>query len=296
MSATNQQASRPSVAIAFGGGGARGLAHIHVIEALDELGLRPTAIAGSSIGAIMGAGMAAGMTGRDIADYARSALSDRRQVAARVWRSRPMPPGEREAGGVGLTLFHIERLLKAFLPPAIPAAFEDLSIPLKVTATDFFGHEVVVLDTGDLPEALAASSAIPAVFRPVRRDGRLLVDGGILNPVPFDLVRGRADIVVAVDVVGAPSPKAKGRLSPLDLALGASQLMMGAITAAKLKEGGPDVLVRPAVGGFRVLDFWNIEAVLAETAPVKERTKRALGEAIAAWRPDARPPAVLRLA
>ncbi|HEV7255826.1 MAG TPA: patatin-like phospholipase family protein [Mesorhizobium sp.] len=296
MNAPPSGSACPSVAVAFGGGGARGLAHVHVIEALDELGVRPAAIAGSSIGAIMGAGMAAGMTGRDIADHARSVLSDRRQVAARVWRSRPMPPGERETGGVGLTLFHIERLLKAFLPPAIPATFEELSIPLKVTATDFFGHELVALETGDLPEALAASSAIPAVFRPVRRDGRLLIDGGILNPVPFDLVRARADIVLAVDVVGAPSPKAKGRLSPLDLALGASQLMMGAITAAKLREGAPAVLVRPAVSGFRVLDFWNIEAVLSETAPVKERAKRALDEAIAAWRPDAGRSAALRLA
>ncbi len=75
--------------IAFGGGGARGLAHIHVIETLDELGIKPVAIAGSSIGAIMGAGMAAGMTGRDIHDYARSILGSRAEVASRMWRSRP---------------------------------------------------------------------------------------------------------------------------------------------------------------------------------------------------------------
>ena len=79
----------PSFAVAFGGGGARGLAHIHVIEVLDELGIRPTAIAGSSIGAIMGAGMAAGMSGKEIHAYAHSVLSRRAEVASRMWRARP---------------------------------------------------------------------------------------------------------------------------------------------------------------------------------------------------------------
>ena len=74
----------PTFGIAFGGGGARGLAHIHVIEVLDELGIKPVTIAGSSIGAIMGAGMAAGMTGKDIRDYARSILGRRAEVASRM--------------------------------------------------------------------------------------------------------------------------------------------------------------------------------------------------------------------
>ena len=113
----------PSFAVAFGGGGARGLAHIHVIEALDELGIRPVAIAGSSIGAIMGAGMAAGMTGKDIHDYARSVLSRRAEVASRMWRARPGSIGEMVEGGFRVGQFNIERILKAFLPEAIP---EDL--------------------------------------------------------------------------------------------------------------------------------------------------------------------------
>ena len=185
--------SGPSFAVAFGGGGARGLAHIHVIEALDELGIRPTAIAGSSIGAIMGAGMAAGMTGKDIHAYAHSVLSRRAEVASRMWRARPGSIGEMVEGGFRVGQFNIERILKAFLPDAIPEDFAELKIPLKVTATDFFGHGLAVIESGDLYSALAASAAIPAVFRPVSRDGRLLIDGGIYNPVPFDLIsrRGR---------------------------------------------------------------------------------------------------------
>src|SRR5262245_63146494 len=144
----------PSFGVAFGGGGARGLAHIHVIEALDELGIRPVAIAGSSIGAIMGAGMASGMTGRDIHDYARSILGRRGQVASRMWRARPGSFAEAMQGGLRVSQFNVERILKAFLPDAIPETFAELTIPLKVTPADYFGHKLAVFEVGELHSAL----------------------------------------------------------------------------------------------------------------------------------------------
>ncbi|MBN9241459.1 MAG: patatin-like phospholipase family protein [Mesorhizobium sp.] len=272
----------PTFGIAFGGGGARGLAHIHVIEALDELGIRPAAIAGSSIGALMGAGMAAGMAGRDIHDYARSILGTRAQVASRMWKARPGSFAEVVQGGLHVSQFNVERIVKAFLPDAVPDRFEDLKIPLKVTATDYFGHKLAVFDSGDLPSALAASAAIPAVFRPVSRDGRLLIDGGIYNPVPFDLIEHDADIVIAIDVVGAPTEAERKRPSSVDLMFGATQLMMQSITANKLMQRRPDILIRPPVSRFRVLDFLKIDAVMAETAAVKDEVKRAVEEAVAA--------------
>jgi NTE family protein len=271
----------PTFAVAFGGGGARGLAHIHVIETLDELGIRPTAIAGSSIGAIMGAGMAAGMSGKDIHAYAHSILSRRSEVASRMWRARPGSIGEMVQGGFRLGQFNIERILKSFLPDAIPDDFADLKIPLKVTATDFFGHGQAVLESGDLYSALAASAAIPAVFRPVSRDGRLFIDGGIYNPVPFDLVCDNADIVIGIDVVGAPV-EGRRRLTAIELMFGATQLMMQSIIAMKLLQMRPAVFLRPPVAGFRVLDFLKIDAVLAETAAMKDELKRAIDEAVEA--------------
>ena len=89
-----------------------------------------------------------------------------------------------------MTIASIVNVASIFLPAAraMPATFADLKIPLRVTATDYYGHSLAVFDSGDLPSALAASAAIPAVFRPVQRDGKLLVDGGIYNPVPFDLL------------------------------------------------------------------------------------------------------------
>jgi NTE family protein len=270
----------PSFGIAFGGGGARGLAHIHVIEALDELGVRPTAIAGSSIGAIMGAGMAAGMKGREIHEYARAILGTRAQVATRMWRARPGTFAEAMEGGLRVTQFNVERILKAFLPEAVPETFAELKIPLKVTATDFFGHKLAVFSDGDLHSALAASAAIPAVFRPVTRGGRMLIDGGIYNPVPFDLIEHDADIIIAIDVVGAPTDEERKRPTSVDLMFGATQLMMQSIIATKLQQCRPDILIRPPVSRFRVLDFLKIDAVMAETVAVKDEVKRAVEAAL----------------
>lgn len=273
-------AAGPRFAVAFGGGGARGLAHIHVIEALDELGIRPVAISGSSIGAIMGAGMAAGMSGRDIHDYGRAILGRRAEVAARMWRARPGTLSEMMEGGVRFTQFNVERILHSFLPTAIPGRFEDLRIPLKVVATDFFAHREVVFESGDLYAAMAASAAIPAVFRPVRHEGRLLVDGGITNPVPFDHLQPVADVVIAIDVVGSPTDVGKRRPNSLDLVFGSSQIMMQSIIALKLQQARPQVLLRPPVSHFRVLDFLKIDRLMAETVSIKDELKHAIEAAV----------------
>jgi NTE family protein len=263
-----------SFGVAFGGGGARGLAHIHVVEALYELGIKPVAIAGSSIGAIMGAGMASGMTGKDIHDYTRSILGRRAEVATRMWRARPGTFAEAVQGGLRVSQFNVERILKAFLPDTIPESFAELKIPLKVTATDYFGHKLAVFSDGDLLSALAASAAIPAVFRPVMRDGRLLIDGGIYNPVPFDLIENDADIIIAVDVVGAPAEAERKFPTSIDLMFGATQLMMQSIIATKLKQHQPDILIRPPVSKYRVLDFMKIDALMGETVAIKDVLKR----------------------
>jgi NTE family protein len=201
-------------------------------------------------------------------------------VATRMWRARPGSFGEMVEGGLRLGQFNIERILKAFLPTAIPQDFAELGIPLKVTATDFFGHGLAVLESGDLYSALAASAAIPALFRPVSRDGRLYIDGGVYNPVPFDLVSDAADVVIAIDVVGAPVGGRNRRLTSVELVFGASQLMMQSIIAMKLKHGRPAVFLRPPVSGFRVLDFLKVDAVLAETAALKDELKRAIDHAV----------------
>lgn len=264
-----------SVALALGGGGARGLAHIHVIEALDELGIRPRVIAGTSIGAIMGAGMAAGMRGVDIRDFALSTVGRRKEIANRLWRLRPSTL-QAIGGSLRFGPFNLERVLSAFLPEAIPDTFEALSIPLKVIATDYYAQCETVLETGDLRAAIAASAAIPGMFQPVRLGGRVMIDGGFVNPVPFDHLEGLADIVLAVDVVGGPEGDGTTLPTRMDAMFGASQLMMQTITAMKTKAHAPDLLVRPDVGRFRVMDFLRAHEVLTVSAGVKDEVKAAL--------------------
>jgi len=273
-----QASSQPTVALALGGGGARGLAHIHVIETLDELGIRPVAIAGSSIGAIMGAGMAAGMRGEEIRAHTLATVGHRREVVNRLWQMRPSSLSEAMANGFRFGQFNVERVLRAFLPEAIPPKFSDLGIPLKVVATDYYGQTEHICEKGDLWQALAASAALPAIFIPVKIGGRVMIDGGIYNPIPFDHLRGLADIVIAVDVVGGPDGDGRTIPSRIDSLFGASQLMMQSIIAMKLKEGAPDILLRPDVGRYRVMDFLRAQDVLNGTVAIKDQLKRALDE------------------
>jgi len=278
---TVKKSADPTVAVAFGGGGARGLAHIHVIEALDELGIRPVAIAGSSIGAIMGAGMAAGLSGAEIREQTMATVGRRKEIINRLWSLRPSSFTQ-VTKGFRVGQFNIERILPAFLPESVPKDFGDLKLPLKVMTTDYYGQAERVCQSGDLHQALAASAALPAVFMPVRIDGRVMIDGGLYNPVPFDHLTGLADIVIGVDVVGGPDGDGETMPSWIDSLFGASQLMMQSIIAMKIKAHPPDILVRPEVNRFRVMDFLKAQDVLAATAPVKDQLKAALDAAFKA--------------
>lgn len=280
--ASVQRPGGPTVAIALGGGGARGLAHIHVIEVLDELGIRPVLIAGASIGAIMGAAMAAGMTGREIREHTLAAVGHPGKIVNRLWSLRPAGLSEMVAGGFRVSQFNLERVLKAFLPDRLPETFEDLSIPLKAIASDYYGQCECVCDSGPLLPAIAASAALPAVFRPVRLNGRVMIDGGLWNPVPFDHLSGKADITVGVDVIGQPPAGAAGVPNSIDSLYGATQLTMRSIVTLKLEKAAPDIFLRPAVGRFRVLDFIKAEAVLAASAGIRDELKRALDERLSA--------------
>ncbi len=270
------------MAVAFGGGGARGLAHIHVIETLNELGIRPVAIAGSSIGAIMGAGMAAGMTGADIREHALMTVGNKTAVVSRLWGLRPQTVRDAVANGVRIGQFNLERILKAFLPADLPDQFSDLQIPMRVIATDYYGQNEVIVEEGALFPALAASSAIPAVFMPVRLYGRVMIDGGISNPVPYECLMDKADIVIGIDVVGAPEGDGTHIPNRMESIFGSGQLMMQTAISLKLRLQAPHIFLRPAVGRTGVMDFLKAREVLAMSAGVKDELKYALDGAIEA--------------
>ena len=262
---------QPRIGLVLSAGGARGLAHIAVLEALDRVGIRPAWIAGCSIGAIVGSAYAAGMPGRDIRSYTLSIFADRTKVFAKLWDARPRGLKNLIApAGWNPTQLNSEKLMDIFLPEAVPERFEDLSIPFTVVASDFFAHRTVVLETGDLRSAVAASMSLPFLCRPVMRtvtgdgtgEARCLIDGGATNPMPIDVLHGRADRVIAVDVVGGPEPGAAMPPPAGDVVIGAVQIMLRAIASEKLKVVRPDILVKPPIASFGVLDFFKAKMIL----------------------------------
>lgn len=270
-------------ALALGGGGARGLAHIAVIEALDDMAVRPAAIAGTSIGALIGACYAAGLRGRDIRRHVITFAHNRAETVRRLIQARTGGLAELFSAGFGqATLIDAEKFCSQFLPDSVPQQFDALAIPLTAIATDLYRRQEVAFSSGPLQRALAASIALPGLMRPVTIDGRILVDGGATDPLPYAHLRGKADVIVAIDISGVPSEDRSDMPSAWEC-LYATVLVMGsAIVAAKLRHAEPDLVIRPNIGMFRTLDFYQASAILRVAEPVKAEVKAKLGALLAA--------------
>ena len=270
-------------ALALGGGGARGLAHIAAIEAFDEMGVRPVAIAGTSIGALVGAAYAAGMRGKDIHHYVVTLAHSPGEIRRRLMKARAGSLAHFLSGAFSqATQMDAEKFCEQFLPAPVPADFSALQIPLTVMATDLHRRREVRLSSGPLHPAIAASMAIPGLFRPVMVDGRILVDGGTTNPLPFDTLAGRADVVVAVDLFSAPGADRTDMPSTWECMYTTILVMGGAIVAAKLAHAAPDLVIQPNVGIFRTLDFYQATAILRSAEATKAVVKERLGALLAA--------------
>ncbi len=268
---------RKTFALALGGGGARGLAHVAVLEAIDELGVRPAAIAGTSIGAMVGAAYAAGLSGKEIRRHALTLAHDRSEIFRRLMVARAGNLSNIWSMGFGsATLVDPEKFCQQFMPEAVPEDFGELKIPLTIIASDLYRRKQVVFSEGALRPALAASIALPSVMRPVVVDDQVLIDGGATNPLPFDQLRGRADIVVAIDLSGEPSETRRDIPNPWECMLATVLVMGNAITSEKLKHWVPDLIIRPNVGLFRALDFFQASAILRAAEPAKAELKEKL--------------------
>ena len=145
-----------------------------------------------------------------------------------------------------------------------------------MVASDLYGRHEVVFATGPLKPALAASIALPTIMRPVMLGERVLIDGGATNPLPFDLLRGRADVIVAVDISGPPADDKKGIPNAIESLYATVLVMTSAIINEKLKHEAPDLLVQPNVGTFRTLDFFQASAILRVAEAAKTDLKAKL--------------------
>jgi NTE family protein len=218
------------------------------------------------------------MSGKEMRRYVIGLAHNRGEITRRVIAARAGTLAGLFTAGLGhATQLDAEKFCAQFLPDIVPADFSGLKIPLTVIATDLHRRQEAPLSSGPLYPAVAGSIAIPGLFRPVAIDGRILIDGGTTNPLPFDQLRGRADIVVAVDVFGLPSAERDDMPSMWEAMLTSLLIMGSSIVAGKLNHGAPDVLIRPNVTIFRTLDFYQATAILRTADAVKAQVREKLG-------------------
>lgn len=278
-SGTTPIKSAPSVGLVLGGGGARGLAHVLMLEVFDEFGIRPAVIAGTSIGAIFGAAYAAGLSGREIREATEETLANRFELIRGLFSARApradkslMPFGGRSA------FLAPTALLDVLLPQRVPRDFEALEIPLKIVASDFYALESVVFSSGPLRPAVAASMSLPVIFEPVLIEGRSLVDGGLTNPLPFDLIADEADVLVAIDVSGSPVPSpSRARPTAIEALFASSFLFERSIVREKLQSHRPDIYIDAGTGRYQALEFLKVRQILAAARPAQDQLRRDLG-------------------
>jgi NTE family protein len=264
------------IGLALGAGGASGLAHILMLEAFDELGLRPVQIAGSSIGAIIGSLYASGKSAQEIKAIVRELVGSKKSSWKDFLLNKEIfqwieliDPGLGKGGFISGDAF------LTFLFERVQAAtFDELEIPLAVTATDFWKGEQVVCGSGDLASAVQGSMAMPGLFSPVRRGGRLLIDGGAVNPVPYDILQDSCELTVAVDVIGQRTPKED--LSLMDAVFNTFKIMQRTIVQGKYELRPPDIAVTPKILDIRALEFYKADSIFEQALPAKEELKKKL--------------------
>jgi len=233
---------------------------------LDELGVRPAVISGTSIGAVIGGLYATGVSGVGL-----------EQLLETI--------GFRELSKIVLDFSVLSdsaiftgKGVEEFLARHIPfQTFEEVEVPLKVVATDFWNRQEVVFERGGLIVAIRASMAMPAVFEPVLFNGKVLIDGGAVNPLPYDLIRQECDLTIAIDVSGEKTCIAVDPVpNMVESILSTFQIMQAAIVEAKRKLSPPDIYVKPALTNIRVLDFYRYKEILAGVEGEVQRFKETL--------------------
>ncbi|MGB2983058.1 MAG: patatin-like phospholipase family protein [Candidatus Bipolaricaulia bacterium] len=260
--------------LALGGGGARGLAHLGVLIALQEAGVPIEAIAGTSMGAVMGATRAIGadlkkirtvlgcLNLNEILQVTDSTLRELQKIIGRsvveyvrgsAWRQEEARPHD------------LARLRELFSLLTARKSFADAQIPFAVVATDLETGERVVLREGRLAEAVTASTAVPGVFSPVARDGRFLIDGGVVDKLPIDVVvEMGANVVLAVDT-GAPLSREIATC--LDALLQSQRATSHHLTRVQLERSserldGRLLVLRPDVGWIKMFGFEHSEEAI----------------------------------
>lgn len=266
----------PRIGIALGGGAARGLAHIPFIEAMDELGLVPHRIAGTSIGALIGSGWAAGLKGHEIRELSYEMLGTMNGLFGRLLSTQVRSMAKIFREGISIQLDPVQ-VVDTFTPDDMPETFQGLKIPFTCVATDFRSWHQVAFHEGALRPAVAASLAVPSLYRPVSYHKTVLVDGGVVNPLPLDHAAAGTDILVGIDVNGDPHVWPDGYIpTMIDIGFGSAQIMMHQLIANMIAAYPPDLYFRPHHVNIGAHEYWRVREIIEAGEAEKDRFKRAI--------------------
>jgi NTE family protein len=271
------------IGLTLGGGGVRGLAHILVLETLDEFGCRPSIISGTSMGAIIGALYASGMSGKTIKELIKRHTISKSDSWPEVFRKKTdllkwLDAFAPEFGRGGLV--NTDKFLNYLLAEIGEKTFEQLDIPLIVVATDFWGAEEVIFEKGELLPAIKAGMAVPGIFAPVSIGDKVLVDGGVMNLVPYDHIMDKCELSIVVNVAKARTPCRRETPTMLESILGTFEIMQMSALAEKMKHRRPDIYIRPEISDVRMFDFNKIEDVFRQAQPAIEELRTLIEKKI----------------
>ena len=286
---------RPRIGLVLSGGGARGMAHVGVIQVLEEMKIPISCIAGTSMGAVVGALYAAGMSPAEMGKFVTSmewneAFKDKPPPSELSFRSKreaadylinfdlgfkdgkfAIPKGLLQGQNLNLILksllFHTEGI----------DDFNKLNIPFRAVATDLESGDAVILKKGELVKAIRASMSIPALFAPVEIDGRILVDGGIANNLPIDIARQMgADVVIVVDISTNLSRREE-LTSSVEITSQLTTILVQRNTALQISTmHETDILIRPDMGNISSGDFFRASEAVATGRKKAEELKPQL--------------------
>ncbi|NLA91956.1 MAG: patatin-like phospholipase family protein, partial [Spirochaetales bacterium] len=269
----------PKVALVLSGGGARGFAHIPVIEAVEAAGIPIDFVLGTSMGSLVGGLYAAGYSPQDIRD-----LIDQHSMVD-LFASTPLPPPPKASllndprhynlfqiglddKGVGIAsgMLGDQKILQmlngALSRVTVVNNFDDLEIPFRAIGADLVSGERIVFSEGSIVTAIRSSISIPGIFAPYPVDGRLVVDGGVVDNLPINLAKEMgADIIIAVDVNGEDYQRTAAELDSLTAVLEQTIIVFMKNTYIGQLENA-DLLIIPPLGGYSVLDFLSVKEIL----------------------------------
>ena len=280
--------SKSYLGLALGGGGARGAAHIGVIQTLHEAGVRPDIIAGTSAGSTVGAMYAATLDPEWIEKRFREFISDE---SFKKFNSGELLDGRNQETflnkvtskfkqhymvilGLNRSFVASRKILEKAVDFLLPVeTFEELKIPLKILVTDIYKGEDVVRESGSVKEAIIQSSSIPGFFEPTFEDGRLLVDGGVTAPIPVAILKKLSRLVMAIDITNYSVAPLKNP-NMIEIVRRAD-----IITSLRLKERmsqDADILIRPDVMGLHWSEFGKFDHLLKSGRDAAEKALQSI--------------------